>query len=94
MLARAIKLEDVLRDLCDQAQFNKRDGVRLCRFILEDEEWALLKELEPLLGVSCTPPSPLIVLCLLLVVLICNERNFEKLSPSCSPSHSIHGHPL
>jgi hypothetical protein len=62
MLERALKLKDVVSDLCDQAQFNKRDGVRLRRFIIQDDEWLLLEQLKPLLGVcilalSCTVHS-------------------------------------
>jgi hypothetical protein len=51
MLSRAKHLRPVLFALCDQAQFNKREGVRLRRFIIEDEEWEILEQLEPLLEV-------------------------------------------
>jgi len=52
MLGRALTLQPLLFSLCDMAQFNKRDGVQLRRFILEDNEWELLKQLHPLLDVS------------------------------------------
>lgn len=52
MLGRALVLRPIIGDLCDMAQFNKRDGVRLRRFILEDDEWQLLDQLYPLLDVS------------------------------------------
>jgi hypothetical protein len=51
MLSRALTLLPVLTTLCERAQFNKRDGVRLKRFILDDDEWMVLNQLEPLLGV-------------------------------------------
>jgi hypothetical protein len=52
MLARALVLQPVLTTLCERAQFNKRDGVRLRQYILDDDEWLILKQLEPILGVS------------------------------------------
>ena len=52
MLARALELQPILLDLCDMAQFNKQDGVKLWRYILEDEEWLVLKQLHPILDVS------------------------------------------
>lgn len=52
MLGRALLLHPVVGDLCDMAQFNKHDGVKLRRFILEDDEWLLLEQLYPLLDVS------------------------------------------
>jgi hypothetical protein len=51
MIGRALVLKPVLYDLCDQSQFNKRDGVRLRRFIIQDDEWSSLQELWPLLNV-------------------------------------------
>jgi hypothetical protein len=50
-IGRALILQPVLSDLCDMSQFNKRDGVRLRRFIIADDEWGLLNELWPLLDV-------------------------------------------
>jgi hypothetical protein len=54
MISRALALKPVLYDLCDQAQFNKREGVRLCRYIFQDDEWYLLEQLWPLLNVCFT----------------------------------------
>jgi hypothetical protein len=51
VLTRALTLQPVLTTLCERAQFNKRDGVRLRRFVLEDEEWELLRQLAPILEV-------------------------------------------
>lgn len=56
MLDRALVLKPVLPELCDLGQFNKRDGVRLRRFVLEDEEWTLLEQLSPLLEVRLSFP--------------------------------------
>jgi hypothetical protein len=42
----------VLSDLCKFSEFNKRNGVRLQCFLIDDDEWALLEELWPLLDVS------------------------------------------
>lgn len=42
VLERALEMREVLGDLCDMAQFNKRSGVRLRRFLLTDEEWEIL----------------------------------------------------
>ncbi|KAL1937892.1 hypothetical protein VTO73DRAFT_12785 [Trametes versicolor] len=47
VLIRALK--DVLGDLCDMHQFNKKTGPRLRRFILVDSEWDTLDELLRLL---------------------------------------------
>lgn len=52
VLACALEMCDILTELCDKTQFNRRDGVRLRRFMLNDEEWELLYELHRLLGVS------------------------------------------
>ena len=51
ILIRAITLQPVLTTLCEHAQFNKRDGVCLQRFVLEDEEWELLRQLALILEV-------------------------------------------
>ena len=51
MLGRALSLRSVLPDLCDMAQFNRRNSVRLRRYDLEDAEWDLLAKLYPLLKV-------------------------------------------
>ena len=52
VLERALDMEDVVTEVCDQAQFNKRDGVRLRRFVLNEEEWAILDDMYRLLDVS------------------------------------------
>ncbi|KDQ64037.1 hypothetical protein JAAARDRAFT_43260 [Jaapia argillacea MUCL 33604] len=54
MLGQAIPMKSVLDQLCDFAKFNKRDGVRLCHFILEEKEWELLEQLNPLLELFLT----------------------------------------
>jgi hypothetical protein len=51
MIGRALVLKPVLFELCDKGEFNKRDGARLRRFIIQDDEWCLLEELWPLLDV-------------------------------------------
>lgn len=51
MLGRALTLRSVLNDLCDKSQFNKRDGVRLRRYTLADNEWLLLEQLYSFLDV-------------------------------------------
>jgi hypothetical protein len=48
MIGRALALKPVLYDLCDQVQFNKREGVRLHKYIIQDD---VLEELWPLLDV-------------------------------------------
>jgi hypothetical protein len=52
MIGRALILRLVLSDLCKLGKFNKRNGVRLRRFLIDDDEWTLLEELWPLLDVS------------------------------------------
>ena len=54
VLARAIEMKDVLSGLCDMHQFNQRDkqGARLRRYILSDEEWKVIEELHRLLDVQ------------------------------------------
>ncbi|KAH9851008.1 ribonuclease H-like domain-containing protein [Lenzites betulinus] len=49
VIKRALEMREVLGDLCDMAQFNKRDGVRLRRFLVTDEEWQLLAQLHEIL---------------------------------------------
>ena len=52
MLARATDMRPVLGYLCDMHQFNKDSkGLRLRRFILSDQEWAILSDLHRLLDV-------------------------------------------
>ena len=51
VLERAIDMQEVLEELCDMAQFNKKTGVRLRRFLVADEEWIILDELHRLLDV-------------------------------------------
>ncbi|RPD52435.1 hypothetical protein L227DRAFT_468948, partial [Lentinus tigrinus ALCF2SS1-6] len=56
VLERGIDLQDILTELCDQAQFNKGSGrsrgsgMRLRELILVDEEWTLLEQLHRLLA--------------------------------------------
>jgi hypothetical protein len=38
MLESALHLYEVLSDLCDMAQFNKHDGIRLHQYVLNDAE--------------------------------------------------------
>ncbi|PIL32861.1 hypothetical protein GSI_04979 [Ganoderma sinense ZZ0214-1] len=49
VLERALDMQEVATEVCDQAQFNKRDGVRLRRFVLSEEEWRMLDDLYQLL---------------------------------------------
>ncbi|KAI9056827.1 hypothetical protein FKP32DRAFT_1584964 [Trametes sanguinea] len=42
-------MQQVLHELCNKAQFNKRSGVRLRRFVITDKEWTLLDHLLQLL---------------------------------------------
>lgn len=51
VIERALAMRDVLGDLCDKVQFNRRDGARLRRFMLTEEDWKLLDQLHRLLGV-------------------------------------------
>ena len=53
VLERALEMRGVLAELCDDARFNKaRDrGMRLRRFLLDDEEWTVIEELHRLLDV-------------------------------------------
>ena len=52
VLERALDMQDIVSEVCDQAQFNRRDGVRLRRFILTEEEWSMLDDMYRLLDVS------------------------------------------
>ena len=56
MLGRALILRPVISDLCMLKQFNKRGGARLRRFDLDDDEWLLLEQLNPLLDVCDLKP--------------------------------------
>ncbi|KAH9856051.1 hypothetical protein C2E23DRAFT_707219, partial [Lenzites betulinus] len=50
VIQRALDMKEVLGDLCDMHQFNKdKRGPRLRRFILNEDEWALLDDLFRLL---------------------------------------------
>lgn len=51
VLEHTLDLEPVLFDVCDKAEFNQAQGVRLCQFILEQEEWAIICKLYELLAV-------------------------------------------
>lgn len=77
VLERALEMREVLGDLCDMAQFNKRSGVRLRRFLLTDEEWEILSQLSRLLDVSlfASKGIPLSLTLLSSAVLVRNEAN-------------------
>lgn len=77
VLERALEMREVLGDLCDMAQFNKRSGVRLRRFLLTDEEWEILSQLSRLLDVSLSASKgiPLSLTLLSSAVLVRNEAN-------------------
>ena len=62
VLERSLDMQDVIPQLCDMAQFNKKEtrtkdgkvkstGVRLRRYILNDEEWEVIEQLHRLLDV-------------------------------------------
>lgn len=55
-IARALEMKDALDDLCDMVQFNATRagarGLRLRRFLLTEDEWAILEDLHRLLDVS------------------------------------------
>jgi hypothetical protein len=52
LIGRALQLRDPLKLLVIMEEYNKPRGVRLQRFQLSDQEWALLKQLHSLLDVS------------------------------------------
>ena len=52
VLERALELRPILFNVCDKAEFNKAQGVRLRRFIVEEDEWPVLEQLYTLLAVS------------------------------------------
>ncbi len=60
VLERGLDLKDVLSELCDMAQFNKGTGrgggkgLRLCDFIISDDEWDVLEQLHRLLAVHAS----------------------------------------
>nr|VWO98345.1 PPM-type phosphatase domain-containing protein [Ganoderma boninense] len=49
VLDRALDMEDIVNEVCDQAQFNRHDGVWLHCFLLSEEEWRMLDDLYRLL---------------------------------------------
>lgn len=51
LIGRAIELRDALKYLVIMKEHNKPRGVRLQRYQLSSEEWALLTQLHPLLDV-------------------------------------------
>ena len=53
VLQRALEMRTVLTTLCKNPQFNKTKdrGMRLRRFLLDDEEWKVISELHSLLDV-------------------------------------------
>ena len=52
LIGRALQLREPLKLLVIMQEYNKPRGVRLQRFQLSDQEWALLKQLFSLLDVS------------------------------------------
>ncbi|PIL32936.1 hypothetical protein GSI_05054 [Ganoderma sinense ZZ0214-1] len=50
VLERALELRPILFQVCDKAEFNKNQGVRLRRFIVDDEDWPILEQLHELLA--------------------------------------------
>ncbi|TBU55542.1 hypothetical protein BD310DRAFT_777191, partial [Dichomitus squalens] len=49
VLERILELKDVLPELCDMHRFNGDRSARLRRYILSNEEWAVLEQLYRLL---------------------------------------------
>ena len=94
-LERAIDMQDVLGELCDKAQFNKRSGARLRRFIVTDEEWQLIDQLYRLLDVrfrislvsTSRTHSPLTAL------RLCDPADIVEHTGPRLRNHSVHGHP-
>ena len=87
VLARAIKLKSILFDVCDKAEFNKVQGVRLHQFILNKPKWRILEELYALLAV-CTPIFPFVQLLTLSLHLAdlsqSHHGHFLIIYPPCS----------
>lgn len=63
VLERVLEMQEVLGELCDMAQFNKKEtkskdgkikstGVWLHRYILNEDEWQVIDQLHCLLDVS------------------------------------------
>ena len=52
VLECALELRPILFNVCDKAEFNKAQGVRLCHFIIDDDDWPILEQLYELLTVS------------------------------------------
>ena len=44
-------MQEVLDALCNMHQFNQPGGIRLCRFILDADQWTIIRELYELLYV-------------------------------------------
>jgi len=93
VLTHALTLQPVLTTLCERAQFNKRDGVRLRRFVLEDEEWELLQQLAPILEV-CVLQNFYFISNILVAIPLCYKASLEELSSSDPPCYSIYRHTL
>ncbi len=55
MLERSLHLHDILMDICDQMRFNKTTGLRLCQYMMTEEEWEVLDQCSDYLEVhmSC-----------------------------------------
>ena len=51
VLARALELRSILFNVCNMAEFNKAQGVRLHRFIVDEGDWPILEQLYELLAV-------------------------------------------
>jgi hypothetical protein len=91
MLGRALTLHSVLLGLCELKQFNKHGGVRLQRFMLEDQEWELPEQLYPLLDVSCLFYIIVSFLIVIVNVSLCHKRSVKKINASHISSYSFYG---
>ena len=84
MLVCALTLQPLLFSLCDMAQFNKQDGVWLHRFILEDNEWELLKQLHSLLDMSSLMACCMFADMIMIAFCVCYEWVIEEQHPANS----------
>ena len=51
LIQQSLDLKPALKVLVIMKEYNKAHGVRLMRFQLREDEWAILEELTPLLNV-------------------------------------------
>jgi hypothetical protein len=56
MISRAIQLKPIIEDVCSKQSIASQFGTRLLK--LKREEWRILEELSPLLGVRAVTPIP------------------------------------